>query len=68
MSIETLIYGLEKGEQRPYMETLLYRAPVRLNEAQIAHVLDYAQKHGWHALRVAYSDLDSAPDFKVAIN
>lgn len=47
---ETLIYGLESGESRPYMETLL-ASGINLD---VSKIFDLASINGFHSFRVAY--------------
>ena len=61
-----VLYGLEEGEERRYMETLLgeYR-----DERTAKVAKDLAGKRGWHGLRIAkYSESFEFPDFTQAIN
>jgi len=58
--IQTLIYGLAKGEKRAYMESLL--ATKASTPAEIALVKSAASKDGWHSFRVAKFQ-DGKPDF-----
>jgi hypothetical protein len=63
--METLIYGLEKGETREYMETLL--ATNCKNAQDIAKVKAAASAQGWHSFRVTTYD-GSPPNFAKAVN
>ncbi len=59
------LYGLPKGETRPYMEVLL------LTEAtldQCQKVKSIAKKDGYSNIRLAVVDLSTPPDFQNAIN
>ena len=62
--MEILIYGLEKGETRDYMETLL--ATNCKNDSDIAKVKEAASKAGFHSFRVTTYD-GSPPNFAKAI-
>lgn len=59
---ETLIYGLESGESRPYMETLL-ASGVNLN---VSKIFDLASLNGFHSFRVAYFNGEK-PNFEKAL-
>lgn len=62
---EFLLYGLEQGETRDYMETLLYSGAKTLQE--IERIKGLATDAGFHSFRVAtYSG--EAPNFAKAIN
>lgn len=65
---EILIYGLERGETRDYMETLLANFKDSANTASnIDKVKAAASAQGWHSFRVAtYSG--AAPNFAKAVN
>lgn len=63
--MEILIYGLEKGETRDYMETLL--ATNCKNDNDIAKVKEAASKAGFHSFRVTTYD-GSPPNFAKAVN
>jgi hypothetical protein len=63
--MEILIYGLEKGETRDYMETLL--ATNCKNDSDIAKVKEAASKAGFHSFRVTTYD-GSPPNFAKAVN
>ena len=60
---ETLIYALEKGESRDYMETLIAHG-VNLN---IAAIKTAAAAAGWHNIRIAYFNGEK-PNFVKALN
>lgn len=63
--MEILIYGLEKGETREYMETLLAtncRTPGDIDAVKAA-----ASAQGWHSFRVTTYD-GAAPNFAKAVN
>ena len=62
MQTETLIYALEKGENREYMETLI-ACNVNLD---IEGVKKAASAMGWHSFRVAYFNGEK-PNFIKAI-
>ena len=65
--MEILIYGLEKGENRDYMETLLANFPKTGNAAQnVERVKAAASAAGFHSFRVTTYD-GSAPNFAKAV-
>lgn len=62
---EFLLYGLEKGESRDYMETLLFSGAQTITD--IERVTKLATEAGFHSFRVAtYSG--KAPNFAKAVN
>ena len=62
---ELLLYGLEQGETREYMETLLLSGAKTM--ADIERVIKLATDAGFHSFRVAtYSG--EAPNFAKTIN
>ena len=62
---ELLLYGLEQGETREYMETLLLSGAKTM--ADIERVIKLATNAGFHSFRVAtYSG--EAPNFAKAVN
>ena len=62
---ELLLYGLEQGETREYMETLLLSGAKTM--AEIERVIKLATNAGFHSFRVAtYSG--EAPNFAKTIN
>ena len=62
---EFLLYGLEQGETRDYMETLLLSGAKSLSD--IEKVIPLATDAGFHSFRVAtYSG--EAPNFAKAVN
>ena len=62
--METLIYGLERGETRDYMESLL---STNCKSAEdIEKVKAAAAAQGWHSFRIAYYN-GEAPDFAKAV-
>ena len=63
--MEILIYGLEQGETRDYMETLLHSKCK--TEDDIQRVIAHAKKHGYHSFRVATYN-GEAPDFTKVFN
>ncbi len=63
--MEILIYGLEKGETRDYMETLL--ASNCTTAAQVDRVKELASAAGFHSFRVATYN-GEAPNFAKAVN
>ena len=61
---EFLLYGLEQGETRDYMETLLLSGAKTM--AEIDRVIKLATDAGFHSFRVAtYSG--EAPNFAKAV-
>ena len=65
MQTEILVYGLEKGEARDYMETLL--ATNCRNNSDVEKVKAAASAEGWHSFRVATYN-GEAPNFAKAVN
>lgn len=65
MKTEILIYGLERGETRDYMETLL--ATNCRNAADIERVKEAASAAGFHSFRVTTYN-GAAPNFAKAVN
>jgi len=63
--MEILIYGLEKGETRDYMESLL--ATNCKTVADIEKVKAAASAAGFHSFRVTTYD-GAAPNFAKAVN
>jgi hypothetical protein len=63
--MEILLYGLEQGETRDYMETLL--ASNCKNDADIQKVIKHAKGFGFHSFRVANYN-GEAPDFVATLN
>ena len=62
---ELLLYGLEQGETRDYMETLLLSGAKTM--AEIERVINLATDAGFHSFRVAtYSG--EKPNFAKAVN
>jgi len=65
---EILIYGLEHGETRDYMETLLANFPATDKAAQnVERVKEAASAAGFHSFRVATYN-GEAPNFAKAVN
>ena len=64
MKTEILIYGLERGESRDYMETLL--ASNCRNAADIERVKEAASAAGFHSFRVTTYD-GAPPNFAAAV-
>lgn len=62
---ELLLYGLEQGETRDYMETLLLSGAKTIQE--IEKVIELATNAGFHSFRVATYD-GSKPNFAKAVN
>jgi len=61
-----LLYGLENGENRPYMETLLLSCGKSMEDVNKVKCL--ASKDGFHSFRVATHIDGEMPDFTKAIN
>lgn len=64
---ETLIYGLPRGEDRDYMEELLYGGGLKLNNQQVNQVLKAASEAGYHSFRITGFDPTVVPDFGVNV-
>lgn len=64
---ETLIYGLPRGEDRDYMEELLYAGGLKLNNQQVNQVLKAASDAGYHSFRITGFDPTVMPDFGVNV-
>ena len=62
---EFLLYGLEQGETRDYMETLLLSGAKTM--AEIERVIKLAADCGFHSFRVATYN-GEAPNFAKAVN
>jgi hypothetical protein len=62
---QTLIYGLERGETRDYMESLL--ATNCKTPADIEKVKAAATAAGFHSFRIAFYN-GEAPNFAKAVN
>ncbi len=62
---ELLLYGLEQGETREYMETLLLSGAKTM--AEIERVIKLATDAGFHSFRVATYSGES-PNFAKTIN
>ena len=62
---ELLLYGLEKGETRDYMETLLLSHASTMQEVE--RVIKLATDAGFHSFRVATYH-GEAPNFVKALN
>ena len=60
-----LVYGLERGEARDYMESLL--ASNCRSAADVEKVKAAASAEGWHSFRVAMYN-GEAPNFAKAVN
>ena len=66
--MEILIYGLERGETRDYMETLLACFKKTANAAvNVERVKAAASAAGFHSFRVTNYD-GAAPNFAAAVN
>lgn len=65
---EILIYGLERGETRDYMEALLANFPATDKAAQnVENVKAAASAAGFHSFRIATYN-GEAPNFAKAVN
>jgi hypothetical protein len=65
---EILIYGLEQGESRRYMESLLACFPVTDKAASnIEKVKAAASAQGFHSFRVAGFTVGTVPNFAKAV-
>jgi hypothetical protein len=62
---ELLLYGLEQGETRDYMETLLLSGAKTM--AEIDRVIKLATDAGFHSFRVATYNGEK-PNFAKAVN
>jgi hypothetical protein len=62
---ELLLYGLEQGETRDYMETLLLSGAKTMTE--IERVINLATDAGFHSFRVATYNGEK-PNFAKAVN
>ena len=62
---ELLLYGLEQGETRDYMETLLLSGAKTFQEIEKA--IELATNAGFHSFRVSFYD-GSKPNFAKAVN
>ena len=60
-----LLYGLENGENRPYMETLLLSCGRNMED--VNKVKSLASKDGFHSFRVATHVDGVKPDFIKAL-
>jgi len=63
--VEILLYGLEQGETRDYMETLL--ASNCQSDDDVQAVVRVAKKQGFHSFRVATYNGEK-PDFTKVFN
>ena len=63
-SLETVLYGIPKGETERYAEVLLL---TNATPEKIAKVKTLAARDGFHSFRVATIDLTVAPDFRKAV-
>ena len=64
--METLLYGIPKGETERYTEELL--STNASTEAQIEAVKAAASKDGFHSFRIAYFTPGEKVDFAGAVN
>jgi len=62
---ELLLYGLEQGETRAHMETLLLSGAKTM--AEIEKVQNLAAQQGFHSFRVASFNWEK-PNFAKAVN
>ena len=62
---ELILWGLRKGENRPWMEELLLTHATSMEE--IKKIKKIAEKEGWHHFRVDFVDLTTPPDFTKTI-
>lgn len=62
--MEYLLYGLEQGETRDYMETLLL---VTDDKARLEKIKQYAIDKGYHSFRIATYNGEK-PDFTRTLN
>jgi hypothetical protein len=62
---EFLLYGLEQGETRDYMETLLLSGAKSM--ADVEKVIPLATDAGFHSFRIATYN-GEAPNFAKAVN
>jgi hypothetical protein len=62
---EFLLYGLEQGETRDYMETLLLSHARTMQEVE--RVIELATDAGFHSFRIATYN-GEAPNFAKAVN
>jgi len=62
---EFLLYGLEQGETRDYMETLLLSGAKSM--ADVKKVIPLATDAGFHSFRIATYN-GEAPNFAKAVN
>ena len=68
MTNEILIYGLEQGETRDYMESLLACFPVTdKTNSNIEKVKAAASAQGFHSFRIAGFVPGTVPNFAAAI-
>jgi hypothetical protein len=63
--MEILLYGLEQGETRDYMETLL--ASNCRNDDDVQKVINHAKGFGFHSFKVATYNGEK-PDFTKVFN
>jgi hypothetical protein len=67
MKTEILIYGLERGESRDYMETLLANFPkTNAAELNVERVKEAASAAGYHSFRVTTYN-GEPPNFVAAV-
>lgn len=64
---EILVYGLEKGETRDYMETLLATKCKTPSDIEKVKAAASASAAGFHSFRVTTYD-GAAPNFAKAVN
>ena len=69
MTTEILIYALERGETRDYMESLLACFPsTDKAAANVEKVKAAASADGWHSFRIAKFVSGTVPNFAKAVN
>jgi hypothetical protein len=64
VTIESVLYGIPKGETERYTEALLL---TNATPEKIERVKVLAAKDGFHSFRVATIDLSIPPDFSKAV-
>ena len=64
---ETVIWGLAPGENRDYMEEIMYGGGQKLTKEQINMVIAAATKAGYHSFRIGGIDMTKKPNFAGAV-
>jgi hypothetical protein len=64
---ETVIWGLAPGENRDYMEEIMYGGGQKLTKEQVDMVIAAATKAGYHSFRIGGIDMTKKPDFSGAV-